>query len=162
MHLSKRKSTFVLVMLAVLILAGSLFLSRARARAEWQQKVDPWVLETSAIQPDVEFIIVLAEQADLSGADLLSEKLDKGTYVYEQLTAVARRSQPPVLDTLQIAGLTYRPFWVTNAIWVKGDAADVEALARRPDVAKIQANPRVKLDVIGPLNVRDSLDDARS
>ncbi len=159
MHLSKRKSTFVLVMLAVLILAGSLFLSRARARAEWQQKVDPWVLETSAIQPDVEFIIVLAEQADLSGADLLSEKLDKGTYVYEQLTAVARRSQPPVLDTLQIAGLTYRPFWVTNAIWVKGDAADVEALARRPDVAKIQANPRVKLDVIGPLNVQDSLDD---
>ena len=162
MLLSKRMSIFVSVMLAGLILAGSLFLSRARARAAWQQKVDPWVLETSTEQPDVEFIIVLEEQADLSGVDLLSSKLEKGTYVYEELTAVAMRSQPPVLAALQAVGSAYRPFWVSNAIWARGDAGVVEALARRSDVAQIHANPHVKLDVLAPPKLQDSLKDAAS
>ncbi len=157
MLLSKRMSVFASVMLAGLILAGSLFLSQARARAAWQQKVDPWVLETFAEQPDVEFIIVLEEQADLSGVDYLSSKLEKGTYVYEELTAVAMRSQPPVLVALQAAGSQYRPFWVSNAIWARGDAGVVEALARRSDVAQIHANPRVKLDVLAPPKLQDSL-----
>lgn len=74
----------------------------------WQTKVDPWVLET-ATQGETEFIVFLAEQADLSGAASLKTKLEKGTYVYQRLTEVAARTQPPVLAALESLGWNTAP-----------------------------------------------------
>ena len=127
-----------------------------KARASWQQKVDPWVMDETAGQAEAEFLIVLDQQADLSAAAKMSNKLQKGRYVYQQLTAVARQTQPPLLDALQQTGAAYQSFWVSNMIWVRGDAAVVEAMARRPDVAQIYANPKVQLDVINPFLSRQA------
>ena len=70
----------------------------------WHEKIDPWVLDKAA-EGEAEFLVFLNEQADLSGAAGLQAKLDKGTYVYESLTDVARRTQGPVLQSLKEMGV---------------------------------------------------------
>ncbi len=108
-------------------------------------KVDPWVLEKTEGGATAEFIVVLADQADLAGAAELPTKLEKGQWVFERLTEVAARSQGPVLEDLAGRGVEHRAYWVVNAIWVRGDRATVEAMTRREDVARVSANPRVPL-----------------
>ena len=111
----------------------------------WQTKVDPWVLET-ATKGETEFIIFLAEQADLSGAASLKTKLEKGTYVYQRLTEVAARTQPPVLAALESLGVEHRPYWVANMIWVRASMDAVRSVAQRADVAHLYANPIVHFE----------------
>ena len=66
------------------------------APAAWQSKVSPAVLAAAANGP-TETIVFLSEQADLSAAASLPTKLEKGRYVYEQLTRTAARAQKPVV-----------------------------------------------------------------
>ncbi len=154
---NKQGIVFAAIFLLAMFVTAAHFASRVRARADWQQKVDPLVLAMAASELQTEFLVVLGEQADLSAAATLSTKLEKGTYVYEQLTAVAQRTQPAVIDALEALGSEYRPFWVSNIIWARGDATIVEVLAKRDDVASIHANPKVKLDVVTPLNTIDGV-----
>jgi hypothetical protein len=153
----------------VLILAASGAWALPPAAADpshWQLKVDPWVLHRAAgpaagASPgaasqagsraaETEILVVLAEQADLSGADALAAKADKGRLVFERLTEVARRTQGPLLAELTRRGLPHRPFWVANMIWVRADLATVGALAERAEVARIAANPRVRMAAPAP------------
>ena len=39
----------------------------------------------------------------------------------------------------------YRSFYVVNALWVRGDRALADALAARPDVARVIGNPSVRV-----------------
>ncbi len=123
---------------------------QAATIAPWKTKVDPWVLDRVegrelAGDGKAEFIIFLAEQADLSAASRLPGKTEKGRYVYETLTAVAARTQTPVLQMLEARGIEHRAFWVANMIGARGDLAAVQALASRADVAHLYANPTVHL-----------------
>ena len=111
----------------------------------WQSKVDSWVLET-ADTGGTEFLVFLSEQADLGQAAHFRKKTEKGKHVYTALTTTAERTQAPLLRELKRRGLAYRPFWIANMIWVRGDVADVQALALRGDVAHIYANPTVHVD----------------
>ena len=128
-----------------LILALALLALAPPVEATGTAKIDPWVLDQLVLQPsgESEFLIVLAEQADLSGAAALRTKLAKGSYVVEQLRQTAARTQAPLLDELARAGVVHRPFWIANFVWAKGDAAVLGSIAARPDVARIAANPRV-------------------
>jgi uncharacterized repeat protein (TIGR01451 family) len=45
--------------------------------------------------------------------------------------------------------VAYRPFYVVNMIWVRGDRALLTRLAARPDVARIVANPQVRMALPG-------------
>jgi len=119
--------------------------SPSAAPDAWQAKVDPWVLSTAS-QGETEFLLFLSEQADLSGANALRTKTEKGQYVFQQLTQTAARTQPPLLAILEAQGVAHKPFWVANMVWVRGDAALVHALAARPDVTHLFANPAVRLD----------------
>ncbi len=126
------------------MLAGSTRMAPAQRLPAWQNKVDAWVLET-ATSRETEFLIYMAEQADLSGAAMLPTKQEKGRYVFERLVETARRSQQPLIEALQAAGVSYRPYWVANMIWARGDLALVQLIAARPDVARLYANPWVQL-----------------
>ena len=98
-----------------------------------------------AATEQTEFLVLLAEQADLSATAGLPTKLEKGRYVYETLTGVATRTQEPVLLDLKQRGVAHQSFWVANMIWVRGDLAAVQAMAARADVARIDANPTVQI-----------------
>lgn len=116
----------------------------------WQAKVDDVVLERAA-QGEMEFILYLSEQADLSAARDLRTKREKGAFVYEQLTGIAQRTQKPILAALKKRGVEHRPYWIANMIWVRGDIDLVQEMARRADVRRIHANPRIRLDAPSPL-----------
>lgn len=147
-----RKATTLLTLFLVgwMVTAGLIYRPTTALAVTWQSKVDPWVLETAADQGATEFLVYLTEQADVSGAAALPTKLAKGQYVYEQLTAVANRTQPAVRAALDSLGVEYRPYWVANMFWVKGNLAAVETLAQRPDVARLYANPVVHISKVYP------------
>ena len=118
--------------------------SPASSPLTWVSKVDAWVLE-AAESGEVEFLVFLSEQADLSVAASLATKPEKGAYVYAQLTGTARRTQSPLLASLEAGGVPYRSYWIANMVWVRGNLSLVERIAGRDDVAHIYANPWVRL-----------------
>lgn len=149
--MSRKIVSLVMILLVALVAAVGFANRPTVALADaWQSKVDPWVLETAAAQGETEFLVFLAEQGDVSGAAELHTKLEKGQYVYETLTEVANRTQPAVRAALDSLGVEYRPYWVANMIWVRGDMSVAQAMAERADVAHIYANPRVHLSAVYP------------
>lgn len=137
-------------LIVLLAIAFSGHLLPALSAPAWQAGVDASVLETLEAQGEAEFLVYLHEQADLSPAGAIAGKSARGAYVVEQLQATAARTQPAVIAELERMGAAYRPFWIANMIWVRGDAAAVERLARRPDVAHLYANPRVRMALPPP------------
>src|SRR3989304_4357248 len=129
--------------------SGGIQISKAIPVADWQAKIHPWVTRT-AQQGETEFILLLSEQADLSGAEALATRQEKGAFVYRQLVETASRTQGPVLAALAAAGVEYRPYWIANMVWVRGNLRLVQTLAPRPDIVHIYANPRVRLELPVP------------
>src|SRR6266576_3615382 len=107
-------------------------------------KIAPWVVEHTAKGHRAEFIVVLADQADLSGAAMLRARIDKGRFVREALWNKAQTTKGPILQWLRDRGIEHRSFYIVNALWVKGDRAAAEALAGRTDVARVEGNPRLQ------------------
>jgi serine protease AprX len=134
-----------IVLILVLLFAGIIPAPRAAA-APWESKVDAWVFQ--ALSQDeawqAGFLVSLSEQADLSGAQALLTKQEKGAYVFKALTQTAQRTQAPLLDELRRQDAPHRSYWIANMVWVKGDLQLVQALAERGDVAYIYANPPVR------------------
>jgi hypothetical protein len=116
------------------------------------QKIAPWVMEHTANGKPAEFFVVLTDQADLSQADGLQTKTEKGQYVYSTLLNKSRRTQGSILQWLQQRKLEHRSFYIVNAILVKGTREIAEALAARPDVARVEGNPLIhnNLPQLGP------------
>jgi serine protease AprX len=110
-------------------------------------KITPQLAEALASAPDgaADMLVVLADQANLSGARRLQGKLAKTRYVYERLTRTAARSQGPVIAALDGLGAPHRAFWIANVIWTRGGVALAAALSARPDVARLDANPKLVL-----------------
>ncbi|MGA2242077.1 MAG: S8 family serine peptidase [Verrucomicrobiota bacterium] len=131
---------------ACLVLA--VLTSRAGVPENWQDKVDPRLLQGAPATN--EFLVILSEQADLSGAAALKTKDAKGRYVFERLTEVAQRTQRPLLKTLQEQKLEYQPFWVANMICVRGDLSAIQSLAQRSDTARIVANAANRVPDLPP------------
>jgi subtilisin family serine protease len=102
------------------------------------------VVEHTANGQQAEFMVVLADQADLSAAPTMRTKTEKGRYVYDTLRNKSEATQGPILRWLRERGLEHRSFYVVNAVLVKGTREIAEALAARPDVARIEGNPHVK------------------
>ncbi|MEE8390358.1 MAG: S8 family serine peptidase [Anaerolineae bacterium] len=108
-------------------------------------KVSPWVLDATADGAQTDFLVVLAEQADLSAAHTLSTKQERGRFVRDTLWETAQRSQASLRAWLDAQDVSYRSFYIVNLLHVQtGDRALVDALSARPDVARIEANPRVQ------------------
>ena len=101
-------------------------------------------MEHTANGQQAEFLVVLADQADLSGAANLPTKAEKGRFVYETLLKKAQTTQEPILQWLRERGIDYQSFYIVNAVLVKADRQLAEALAARPDVARIEGNPRIQ------------------
>jgi serine protease AprX len=107
-------------------------------------KIAPWVIEHTANGQQADFFVVLADQADVSGAAVLPTKSDKGRYVYDALWKKSQTTQGPILRWLNERGVEHRSFYIVNAILVKGSRGIAEALAARPDVARVEGNPHIK------------------
>ncbi len=101
--------------------------------------IDPLVTADLAADGTVDFWVRLRQGVDLSGAAALSDKTARGTYVYNNLRAVADQSQRNVVAYLESQGLAYEQYWIVNAVLVyDATEADMQALSAMPEVAEIK------------------------
>ncbi|MGH8093246.1 MAG: S8 family serine peptidase [Chthoniobacterales bacterium] len=108
------------------------------------RKIAPWVTQHTANGQEAEIMIIMSDQADLSGAALLKTKAEKGRFVRDALWNKKQSTQGPILKWLDEHKLEHRSFYIVNAIWVKAGYDDALAMALRPDVARVEGNPHVR------------------
>lgn len=121
-------------------------ISNAIETEDWQNKVEASVLNAAATG-STEFFIAMTSQADLSGANALTTKDEKGQFVYQQLTSTAAASQSGVMQTLNAFAAEHQAFWITNGIWAKGGLDVIQAVASRTDVAYVYASGYGRLNL---------------
>ena len=119
-------------------------------------KIAPWVTEHTANGQQAEFFVVLTDQADLGQAANLQTKAEKARFVYNALSNKAQITQGPILQWLRERGLEHRSFYIVNAILIKGTREVAEALAARPDVARIEGNPHIQNRLPGQENLGEA------
>ena len=146
----RRLVSSLLLLTAFLVTVGALALSRQPALAApggsgplQLSKIAPWVVEHTANGQQAQFLVVLADQADVSAAANFSTKVEKSRFVFHALSNKAQTTQGPILQWVRERGLEHQSFYIVNAILVKGTRENAEALAARPDVARVEGNPRI-------------------
>ncbi|MGB0388646.1 MAG: S8 family serine peptidase [Ardenticatenaceae bacterium] len=144
---SKKAAFFTGGIFALLLVTLLILLSPPAATAEtFLEKVDGRVLEDTEDEQTAHFLVILKEQADVSGAADLRTKEEKGAYVTNLLRETAARTQPAVTGELDKLRASYRTYWISNMIAVKGDRQAVEAMARHQAIAKVGTNRTMKLE----------------
>ncbi|NTU62157.1 MAG: hypothetical protein HGB05_01850 [Chloroflexi bacterium] len=131
---------------AVLLIAIALpaLAVSSSARAEAVSKIHRWVIDHTANGQSAEFLVVLADQADLSGAAKLITKQEKGRYVYTALYKKAQETQRPIAQWLTDRSVV----WAWNANRPRRNSTCAPASTRchphqpAPVDAPTLANPR--------------------
>src|SRR5690242_9461127 len=115
----------------------------------WTSKVSPRVLRETAGGSSVSFLVVLRDQADVSGAVALPTKLAKGRFVFDTLRTHAERTQAPIRAVLDRLDVRYKAHWLVNMLTVvRGDRSLVRTMASRPDVAFVDVNDAIRSVVL--------------
>jgi serine protease AprX len=112
-------------------------------------KIEPKVANEAATVGSSEALIIMTEQADLSGADKLSTKAEKGQFVLNALRQVAERTQAPLRQKLRAMGIPFTSYYSVNMIKIRGDLNTLSEVAGRDDVLRVEANPKVQTPVPG-------------
>jgi len=105
-----------------------------------------------------EVLVVLHEQAGTVELSSLSARAPSSVAVADHLWQTAQPSQQPLKAWLDRRGLSYRAYYIVNALLVRNDGpmrlsrAFLEELARRPEVAHVLTNPRISagIEPVGP------------
>jgi serine protease AprX len=126
--------------------------------AAWKTKVDPVVLKKIETETTVEFIAVLKQQADVSAADNLETKEEKGLFVYNSLKAAAEHSQGELISLLTKSNATYQSFWVVNCVSINADAATLQAVAELASVESIIENAKCVAPKLVTTAAKEQLD----
>jgi subtilisin family serine protease len=128
----------------------------AEPELQAEAKISAQLLRQIEAGAETEFFVLLHEQADLSRAQTLNTKEEKGRYVYDTLVETAQRTQGPLRQWLTRRGVTYHSFYIVNTLLVSGDLTLATELAARPDVAHIISNPQVRNDLPEPAPDQES------
>lgn len=129
----------------VLVLAMTMAIALSAQSATWQDKLDPR-LSLDEHSPSTDVLIFLSAQADLDLVRDLDTRQERGRLVYALLQETAAHTQSSLRQALEQAGVTYRSFWICNAIAVPEAApALLSTLAQRDDVERIASDPKVAL-----------------
>jgi len=90
------------------------------------------------------FLIILEEQADLSGAYAIPDRDARLRYVRDALVETAERTQAPLRAELDGLGIPYRSYYIINMIRVDGHRWLMSRFEGRPGVAQVLLNPNVR------------------
>jgi subtilisin family serine protease len=104
-------------------------------------QIEQAVLDALTEDSQTDYIIVMADQANLEAAYQIEDWVERGQYVVDALKATARESQKDVLAVLDEQGAKYESFFAGNEIYVYGGTRSslnaVQALG--DEVAEIRA-----------------------
>jgi subtilisin family serine protease len=122
---------------ALLALAMTTGLVMAASPATAGGKIDAKVLRAVKGGQAATYWAILGQKADLSGASSIKDWDARGAWVVDRLQAVANSSQRGLKALLRRQGVSFRPFWIINAVRITSKAATLQAVAARREVARI-------------------------
>jgi subtilisin family serine protease len=144
--------------LILLFVLAAIIVTMPLAKADeatWRTKVDQRVL-AEVEGGSAEFLLVLNAHADLSGANRIVDKAEKSAFVFNTLRAFAEQDQQTLLAELEKSGVPHRAFWIANVIWVDGDVAVLQQMARSPLVEQIVPNQSFAAEIPQPEPTRQA------
>lgn len=112
---------------------------------DWQLKVSPEVLSEAGALGETDFVIEMAQSADLAPAALLRGKSAKNRFVFEALRDTAQRTQTPVREKLNQLGIAHQSFWIANVISARGNLATLQSVAAMPEVSHVYGVGGIRL-----------------
>ena len=129
--------------------SGSILASPSQAptaQLNASDKFEPMALAQLTLG-NADFFVTMAEQADLSYADLLRTKDEKEAYVFQTLVDTANSTQADLRAYLDNQGVAYTSFYIVNTVLVKSGTLDLAmTIAGRKDVSLISANHTYQLE----------------
>src|SRR2546422_585158 len=124
------------VMLAGIWSGGS-FASAAGPAKPAPAKIDGKVLAQIALSGQTTFYVLLKDKADVSRATSIKDWGARGKFVFDQLRQKADATQASLRSMLSTRRVSYRTYWIVNAIRVTGNQQLVNELAAQPEVDQI-------------------------
>jgi len=135
----------IAVLLSLVLVLAALPAVHAQSNLD---KIEPRLLDQLAVQGQVDFLVLFAEQADLAPAYAL-RWADRGEFVYHTLQATAARAQAGVIAYLDSRGLEHTTYIAGNELYVRAGTRDVvTTLAARAEVGYIRALRTYYIDPI--------------
>jgi len=132
------------VAVCLLLPAGTLLAGLAAGHGGERAPVASRVLEDLDRTGSANVLVVFAERPDLRAARSQPTRAAKGRFVYEALSRAALRSQAGLRAWLDARGIAYKAHYLGNLLRVRVDSELLDEIAARPEIARIDANPRVK------------------
>ena len=88
--------------------------------------------------------VILKDQADLSGIRQITEIDERRTAAYQILTQHANETQAGLRSALDDFGVEYTPYYLVNALEVRGGTLVRLYLSTRPEVDRVISSPRLR------------------
>ncbi|MBI5842507.1 MAG: S8 family serine peptidase [Chloroflexi bacterium] len=88
--------------------------------------------------------VIFKDQADISSVGNIADRDERLTTAYEQLTEHASRSQSEIRKFLDSVGVEYTPYYLENAMEVRGGTLLRIYLMTRPEVDRVIPSPRLR------------------
>jgi len=130
------------IVIICLMVSGLVNLStvvRAQEPGQNLEKVESKVLDTISLDGVSDYIVEMAEKADLSAAYDISDWNERGWFVYDMLKEVAARTQKPVITVLEKRGVKFQSFFAANEIAVfESDLSILSEIASLEAVSHIR------------------------
>lgn len=139
------------LVVVVLLVAGAATSMTATVDADpslkgYEANIDGFILDELATQPRTDVFVKLADNADLTAAAAIADRVQRLNNVHDTLTAQASQSQAALLRWLDQQGIRYQSYWINNSVLVyDADLALAQALAARSDVAYVRGNRPVEM-----------------
>ena len=142
-----------LLLMVALLLGIAVNTSRANvAPAEAEQsleKVEAEVLDAISTKGSSDFVVEMAEHADLKAAYEIKDWSERGWYVYNTLKEVADRTQKPIIQMLDQKGIKYQSFFAGNEIVITaGEMTTLSQIAALDGVEHIRYPRTAYIDPI--------------
>jgi subtilisin family serine protease len=125
--------------------AAAAALMAASAFAASASKVNPDLAQAARTNGQVEALIVLADQATPITAPLSADAdyKQRRRALVQALRTRAESQQLSLRIWLESRGIPYRAFWIANMVQATLSADDLDALAARSEVARLETNPSI-------------------
>jgi hypothetical protein len=88
--------------------------------------------------------VIMKDQADLSDVRQIQNIDERRAAAYEELTQFADESQAGLRDALDTFGVDYTPYYLVNAMEVRGGTLVRLFLLTRPEVDRVIPSPRLR------------------
>ena len=105
-----------------------------------EARVDSRIFAGKGLEESASVLVVLRQQADLSGAAAIVDRVERRRFVYEALRAQADASQAALQQDLRQRGIRFHSHFLVNMLEVEADRDAAARLAAREEVSFLAAN----------------------